>query len=644
MQHFSKRDTRTLGPHRVCLLALMGFEFSRRVWPIIAAFIWATAVGAACRALTRDSTGVAALWLVNGFVLALMLTSAKSRRYQILVGAFAGIAASAGIVGDSLAIALSGAGMNVAEIWLAGLAVNWMQLTGRDLAQPRVVLRFVGLCAIFAPAVSALLASLSAVALGYAPISALAWSWFLSHALGMLCMAPASMVVFGPDLGRLLRRDRLAETMLLSAFTIALTALVFWQTTVSLVFLVATPLLLVAFRGGVAGVSLAVLATVAIAVPLTLAGKGPFGAIPNSSLTHRIHLLQFFIAWLLANTIPVVIAVSQQRRAYRAVDKLRDRLRLLTDYSSDVIVLTDLTGRRLFVSPSVKQVLGWEPAVFLASTFREFTDPETVNSIQMQLTELAADKGRTTIGFRARRSDGAPLWIDAHIQYFKDKGFIHFETDRDEVREIEPRAVGDEGFVVVLRDVTRRREAELALMNANKALEALAWTDGLTGLGNRRRFDQALEDEWTQALVSGLPVAVIMLDVDNFKAFNDTYGHQGGDQCLAAVGLAIATASKRSTDIACRYGGEEFALVLPNTSVENAMIVADRIRRSIEDRQIPHKSSSFGTVTVSVGVAGWVPQRRGEQNTVVAQADAALYSCKARGRNCVGASPALAAA
>jgi diguanylate cyclase (GGDEF)-like protein len=181
-------------------------------------------------------------------------------------------------------------------------------------------------------------------------------------------------------------------------------------------------------------------------------------------------------------------------------------------------------------------------------------------------------------------------------------------------------------------------------MNANKALESLAWTDGLTSLGNRRRFDQALEDEWTQALVSGLPVAVIMLDVDNFKAFNDTYGHQGGDQCLAAVGLAIATASKRSSDIACRYGGEEFALVLSNTSVENAMVVADRIRRTIEDRQIPHKTSSFGTVTVSVGVASCVPQRRGEQNSLVAQADAALYSCKERGRNCVAASPALVAA
>ncbi len=192
--------------------------------------------------------------------------------------------------------------------------------------------------------------------------------------------------------------------------------------------------------------------------------------------------------------------------------------------------------------------------------------------------------------------------------------------------------------VETLRDVTAQREAQ-------DVLESLAALDGLTGLPNRRSFDQALDAEIHRSARSGLPLSLLMLDVDAFKPFNDTYGHGGGDACLKSVASTVAEAVRRAGDMAARYGGEEFAVILPNTDADGTAIVAERIRRGIEALQIEHRASPFGdTVTISVGgatVVGPDPDARG----LLAAADAALYAAKRGGRNraVVTPPPAVAA-
>ena len=188
----------------------------------------------------------------------------------------------------------------------------------------------------------------------------------------------------------------------------------------------------------------------------------------------------------------------------------------------------------------------------------------------------------------------------------------------------------DAGVVIAvvetLRDITAQREAQ-------DALATLAALDGLTGLANRRSFDQALDLESKRCARVGSPLALLMMDIDGFKLFNDSYGHGRGDECLRRVARAVAGAVRRSVDLAARYGGEEFAVILPDTNLAAARDVADRIRAAVEALGIPHRAAPVGAVvTISIGGVS-VARPDPEGHGVLAAADAALYRAKREGRN-----------
>lgn len=173
-----------------------------------------------------------------------------------------------------------------------------------------------------------------------------------------------------------------------------------------------------------------------------------------------------------------------------------------------------------------------------------------------------------------------------------------------------------------------------ALEEVNHQLEVLSVTDALTRLANRRRFDAVWLDEWQRALRQATPLAVIMLDVDHFKAYNDHYGHQQGDECLRRVGEVLLTTVRRAGELVARYGGEEFVVVLPGTSVIHAMAVAESIRANIQAAGIAHAHSGVAAVvTVSLGVAVGIPTQGDARDALVHAADAALYRAKDQGRN-----------
>lgn len=179
--------------------------------------------------------------------------------------------------------------------------------------------------------------------------------------------------------------------------------------------------------------------------------------------------------------------------------------------------------------------------------------------------------------------------------------------------------------VQTLRDMTDEKAAQIAL-------EQLATRDGLTGLANRRCFDDTLHAEWARAMRQQQPLSLLMVDVDNFKAFNDANGHLGGDECLKLIARAVAS-EMRANDLVARYGGEEFAVILPNQSLKGAAIVAERIRYRVEQMQVPHGSKSNLHVTVSIGAATALAATDTDPSQLVATADAALYRAKHMGRN-----------
>ena len=179
--------------------------------------------------------------------------------------------------------------------------------------------------------------------------------------------------------------------------------------------------------------------------------------------------------------------------------------------------------------------------------------------------------------------------------------------------------------VETLRDLTEEKMARLAL-------EKLASRDGLTGLANRRCFDDTLAAEWTRAQRLCQPISLLMVDVDNFKAYNDANGHLGGDECLKRIATAVAS-EMRANDLVARYGGEEFAVILPNQSLKGAAIVAERIRRRVEQLQLPNGGAPLRRVTVSIGAATAIVGPDNCASELVATADAALYRAKHLGRN-----------
>lgn len=182
-------------------------------------------------------------------------------------------------------------------------------------------------------------------------------------------------------------------------------------------------------------------------------------------------------------------------------------------------------------------------------------------------------------------------------------------------------------FTGMLHDITAQKQLE-------EQLRTQASRDGLTGIANRRAFDEAFEREWRRAARQQEPLTLILLDIDFFKRYNDTYGHQQGDVCLKAVAWAVAAAVRRPADLAARYGGEEFVVLLPATRVEDALAVAEKIRSNVTDLALPHAASEAAThVSVSLGVAGWVPAADGDPLVLLQQADQALYAAKAGGRN-----------
>ncbi|MGR4989520.1 sensor domain-containing diguanylate cyclase [Vibrio rotiferianus] len=213
-------------------------------------------------------------------------------------------------------------------------------------------------------------------------------------------------------------------------------------------------------------------------------------------------------------------------------------------------------------------------------------------------------------------SDGHYTWFDVVKSPFKDK------------------ASGTNGVLIMARDISERYLAEQKLEEANLELEKLSFLDSLTQVANRRRFDEQLHTLWYHHVREKLPLTIMLCDIDFFKDFNDSYGHQKGDEALVQVANVFKAVVNRSSDCVARYGGEEFAFILPNTTTQGAEQVAQRIHQQVHQAAIGHMSSEVAqSLTVSIGFVSYVPQHGDEPEMGVAMADSALYQAKADGRN-----------
>lgn len=190
-------------------------------------------------------------------------------------------------------------------------------------------------------------------------------------------------------------------------------------------------------------------------------------------------------------------------------------------------------------------------------------------------------------------------------------------------------------------ETDKRKERELELLELNKILQSvneqlkrLSSLDGLTGISNRRSFDERLNEEWNRERRNVAPLSLILIDIDFFKLYNDNYGHLAGDECLARVANCLKETVHRPGDFVARYGGEEFVVILPETDEKGAMVIAENLRLAVEKMNLEHKMSKVSNhVTISLGVATILPSKLITQETLIDSADKALYTSKEKGRN-----------
>ena len=337
---------------------------------------------------------------------------------------------------------------------------------------------------------------------------------------------------------------------------------------------------------------------------------------------HRIIRKDGDLCWIRSTPVPchdpegrlryydgVIKDITFRRKAEKLLEESEAKYRELVENALSLILRLDSEGRIVFFNEFAQRYFGYAAGELIGKPFfggivQDAEDEQKASAILLNTPERYR-----LFENRVLCADGCELWVSWRIK---------------------PLLGGNgalTGLLAVGIDVTERRKLE-------EQLRQLSRRDGLTGIYNRRVFDETLDTEFQRAFRSRQSLSLILLDIDHFKRFNDSCGHQAGDDCLKRVATALEDACKRPTDLAARYGGEEFAIILPDTDPEGAMRLAESLRRKVAAINIPHPDSPVAPhITVSLGVATTVLGETKDAQTLLAQADHALYTAKGLGRD-----------
>jgi diguanylate cyclase (GGDEF)-like protein/PAS domain S-box-containing protein len=307
----------------------------------------------------------------------------------------------------------------------------------------------------------------------------------------------------------------------------------------------------------------------------------------------------------------VVRELAQRQKLLRVITAQEADFRLLAESSSDMVSRIAFDGTLTYVSPSSLRILGWSPDVLVGRHALAGLHDDDRAAVEAVVEAMRrGEREEALIAYRTRHRTSGIVWLESSLTVTRD-----------------PNTGAIDGVVSISRDVSEHKQLETHLAR-------LATLDGLTGLANRRHLDARLAQEAAAVSDHNRPLAVLLIDVDHFKAFNDTYGHQAGDVCLQQISGVLQNHATRPGDIAARYGGEEFALVLPDTDADGCKAVAERIRCAIEDLNIRHDGNSAAPhATVSIGGCSVGPNETLSAAAILSRADASLYAAKRQGRN-----------
>ncbi len=560
--------------------------------------------------VTRLPGEVSAVWVSSGIFVGWLL-SRRTELWPGYVGAgFAAELAVRLLSGDGAGFGLALTAFNLLEVLIVAGVVRRLV---PDVGNPTRWLGLGGIATsstLAACAISGLLASAVVSATSHTPFLTTFLIWYSAHVVGMVIVATLTLVAHRKGIGLSDvpgRRWIFLGDMLLIA---AVCAVVFYQSAYPLLFLVYPPLLYGVFRHRFAGVVVGISLLAIIGGIATAMGYGPLALVHDSSLIQRTILLQLFVGTACLMSFPVALGMAERARLTARVRESEQRYRMLADYSHDVVVRMRADGQRLYVSPSARDILGWEPSELLQPD-QVLVHPDDSAVQQQTIAAVLASGHPVTAIYRVRHKDGHYVWMESAARPI-------------------PSAEGDATDIIFAgRDVSQRVAAEQALKASRDELEAQAHLDSLTGLANRRQFDERLAHALGRSRRQGLAVALMYMDIDHFKQVNDSHGHAAGDEVLRVFGQRLS-ACVRSGDLVARLGGDEFVVLIEDLSApETAEAIAGKLIEAMRE-SIAVEGTTLH-VTTSIGIAYSV--HPAVAKTLVAAADAALYAAKSAGRN-----------
>ena len=626
----------------------------------------------------------AVFWPVNGVIVALLLSKQRRAWPLLLFSILCGTTISQTLIGGGWRSAAIGAGMNAIEVLIAASILPQFSNLPQWLREPHLVYRFLLGAFVLGPGASGLLSALyyhhQDPSVSFVHVFE---AWSLARALGMASTIPLVLAVCRRSAWEFSKPLSAGRTLLMLGLMAGTTIGVFAQGQYSLLFILFPVLGLVMFYSGFVGAMMAIELICVISIYLTMHHMGP--VVAGTSTDHRVLFVQLFLSYVVMLGFPVSVLLAERRAFALKITNRERQYRLLAESSRDVIILTDFQGVREFVSPACNEILGYSPEELMGQHFSDGVHPDDhamCNSI-LQDIKLSLSSSEVLI-YRTLAKNGEYVWVEGRLRAITD------EVSGDVT-----------GCLITLRDITEHKRLQRKLEEACTKLEHQASFDALTNVANRRRFDDIFEQEWRRAAREAQPLALMLIDIDNFKTYNDEHGHPAGDECLRAVAHVLATHARRPGDLVARYGGEEFAVLLPSTDLRGSCELGERIRKAVEALRLPTSVSSeipatdkdedtetthdaaprYGrysdkaaaasgsylddsqrTVTrtrdmlddptveksasasvfitsISVGCAAVIPGGVDGPSTLIEEADRALYLAKANGRNRVEAKP-----
>ncbi len=296
---------------------------------------------------------------------------------------------------------------------------------------------------------------------------------------------------------------------------------------------------------------------------------------------------------------------SELKTVLQKYQQQADRLEKIVSHIDNGILEVDAQGNIEFVNPAVSQLFNYNITELEGMNLLQLLAEPFAGEYKQYLLEPGSKEEKQFSSILVKRKDGCEFPVDFSL--------ITLPAD-------EPR------YLAIIHDISIHK-------NREEKLKDLSYNDSLTKLSNRRRFDEFFHKEWRRSLRNRKPLAFIMIDIDNFKLFNDTYGHKQGDDCLITIASTIKNTIKRPGDMVARLGGEEFVVLLPDTDREGVMQIAEQIRKAVEQQEIPHYSSARGIVTISLGIAISMDKNCDSTEQLYKNADQALYQAKKAGKN-----------